>query len=139
MVSFFKPLIVITIFLFVMQNTRSQSREFIVSIPFKTNSSIVENKYLPLLDSLIDKLKQYPGFDMKMYGFADTTGTEKYNDRLSEERVVAVFNYIKSAIPLNNKNTYVDHEGEFGERYDLHFSQAHVQKRYVDIKVYLKK
>lgn len=134
-----KPFATITFFLLIVQSANAQLKKGVVSIPFKFNSYAIDSNYLPLLDSLADALKQHPHFHIKMYGFTDTTGTEDYNFKLANKRLNSVYNYLAAKVQLTDKNTYVDSQDESGEKYDLHFPEAHVQQRYVDIKVYFGK
>ena len=139
MYNLFKSLITGALLLLIMHPANAQIKMGVVSIPFKFDSYTVESKYLLLLDALADTLKQHPHFSLKIYGFTDTTGTEEYNEMLAQKRIDNVYNYLNAKVPLTQKNTYTNASGEFEERYDMHFPQAHVQERYVDIKISLGK
>jgi len=76
-----------------------------------------------------------PHFFIRMFGFTDTTGSEAYNDSLSEKRINAVHSYLKEKLKLDKNNFYSNWQGEDEEKYDLHFPAAHVQQRYVDMDV----
>ncbi len=114
-------------------------QQVVVSIPFKTNSFIIEKRYQLNLDTLAEKCSKNENFKMKIYAFTDTTGCEGFNDTLSDERLDAVYDYLAARVPLNEKNTYSTAQGESEESYDLHFKGAHVQQRYVDIRVFFYK
>ena len=113
--------------------------QVIISIPFKTNSFVISKQYQLKLDTLAEKCKENTNFKIKIYAFTDTTGSEGYNDTLSENRLDAVYDYIKVLVPLNEKNSYGTAQGESEEWYDLHFKGAHVRQRYVDVRVFFYK
>lgn len=117
-----------------LQHAFSQN-SLVVSIPFKVNSYTVNKEYQLLLDTLVSKCRANSHFYIRMFAFTDTTGSEQYNDMLSQKRGEAVYNYLAARIPLSNKNIYYSWQGEFEEKYDLHFAEAHVQQRFVDMKV----
>ncbi len=48
------------------------------------------------LDKLSNILKAYPDTDIQIIGHTDSKGTERYNERLSEQRAAAVASYLKS-------------------------------------------
>ena len=131
-VFFRKAMLLCFITLLSMQYSFCQHR-VVVSIPFKIDSYIIDKKYQLALDTLAVKCNQHKNFHVKIFGFTDTTGSEDYNDKLSRKRADAVYNYLNARTSLNEKNTYSDAQGESEERYDLHFKEAHVQQRFVDI------
>jgi OOP family OmpA-OmpF porin len=134
-VSWLKNTVLALVLFFISMQKGFAQTTVIISIPFKLNSYVIEAKWNVELDMLVAKCCDNNNFYIKMFGFADTTGTETYNDTLSQKRVDAVYNYLKEKIALNDKNCYRDSEGESGEIYDLHFPEAHVQQRFVDLKV----
>jgi len=52
---------------------------------------------------------------------------------LSEKRAKAVYNYLASQTSIDTTRVYVTWLGESADIYDLHFPNAHKQKRCVDI------
>lgn len=75
---------------------------------------------------------QQPG-SLKIVAYADTIGTEMYNDSLSARRASAVYSYIRSRMHIHEKRAYVTSLGESSDVYDLHFPAAHARQRCVDI------
>jgi outer membrane protein OmpA-like peptidoglycan-associated protein len=78
---------------------------------------------------------------LKIIGYADTTGSETYNEKLSEKRAIEVYKLISSKTKLNKDKLYLTWIGESGQEvaYDLHFEKAHIQKRCVDVWIIRKK
>lgn len=103
------------------------------AIYFKPGQYQLDPTQLKAIDAFLNQFDgKQPGF-LKVFGYADTTGTEAYNDRLSDIRSIEVFNYIKSKMSIDEKLVYVTSLGESADVYDLHFPGAHAQQRCVDI------
>jgi outer membrane protein OmpA-like peptidoglycan-associated protein len=65
-------------------------------ILFATNSSQLQPAAKSNIESLASVLNKYPDTDILIEGDTDNTGTEDYNQKLSERRAQAVANYQKS-------------------------------------------
>ena len=59
-------------------------------ILFRLNSAYIEPRAQEIINSVSLVLKKYPETTVGVYGFTDTTGTQDYNARLSQDRAVAV-------------------------------------------------
>lgn len=66
------------------------------SVLFPTNSYSLSAEADAALTSLAFNLKQFPNTDITVVGFTDDTGTEAYNQTLSEKRAQSVVNYLES-------------------------------------------
>jgi peptidoglycan-associated lipoprotein len=75
----------------------------------KSNIRASEQKKI---DDLAAYLKSNPGFAVGLDGFADPRGTNQYNQKLSESRVLAVRKALESAGVASNKIS----TGAFGEK-----------------------
>jgi outer membrane protein OmpA-like peptidoglycan-associated protein len=128
----FRILFPFIFFLFIPQFDFSQSA-LIKTIYFKPNSSVIEKKYEKTLDLLAEKLSTDSFGFLKVFGYADPAGDSKENDILSEKRTTAVYNYLASHARFDATKVYVTWLGASKDSYDLHFPQAHVQQRCVDI------
>ena len=125
--------------LFLSQKTAGQSSEA-KTLYFKTNSFTIDNKYLPVLDDFGRKCVTDTFSFLKIFAYADKKGTKKYNERLSEKRAIAVYNYLTRNFNIDTTKIYVTWLGEeTNGAYDLHFPSAKVQQRCVDILVFFKK
>ncbi len=113
--------------------------ETIETINFKHNSSTINPKELKRLKKLADICSSDSLLFLKVFGFTDTIGTENKNEKLSEKRAMAVYNYLDPNAKLDKKTLYVDWLGESNEIYDLHFPKAHSMQNSVDIWIMTRK
>lgn len=72
--------------------------DLILSMPsgitFATDSSTVQSQFRPTLDKVADVLDRYNQTYVDVYGHTDSTGTDAYNQTLSERRAGAVADYL---------------------------------------------
>ncbi len=66
------------------------------AIRFDTNKSNLTATAQANLDKLIPVLKEYADTDIAIYGFTDNTGSDEYNQTLSEQRAASVKTYLAS-------------------------------------------
>ena len=69
---------------------------FDAGILFATNSSNLAPPARTSIESLVKILNKYPDTNIMIEGDTDNTGTEEYNQKLSERRAQAVADYAKS-------------------------------------------
>jgi outer membrane protein OmpA-like peptidoglycan-associated protein len=69
--------------------------EFSSAVLFGFDQAALTSKSEPTLDDLIKILNKYPDTDLEIQGHTDNTGTDSYNQGLSERRAVAVATYLK--------------------------------------------
>ena len=65
-------------------------------ITFAYDSSTVQPQFRQTLDQVADILSQYKQTYIDVYGHTDSTGSDSYNQALSERRAVAVADYLAS-------------------------------------------
>ena len=74
--------------------------ELILSMPsgitFATDSATVQPQFRPTLDKVADVLDRYNQTYVDVYGHTDSTGSDAYNQTLSERRADAVADYLVS-------------------------------------------
>jgi OOP family OmpA-OmpF porin len=63
-------------------------------INFDTNKAEIRKADLPELQKAIDFVKRWPDTKVSVVGFTDSTGTDAYNQKLSERRAQAVKKYL---------------------------------------------
>jgi len=70
--------------------------EFSNSVLFGFDKSVLSNEAKVNLDKLVKVLNNYKDTDIEIQGHTDNTGSEAYNQNLSEERATRVANYLSS-------------------------------------------
>lgn len=63
-------------------------------ILFSWDKAIIEPQSYPLLDEVVQALRDNRSFNVRIEGHADSTGAETHNQTLSEERARAVLDYL---------------------------------------------
>jgi outer membrane protein OmpA-like peptidoglycan-associated protein len=66
------------------------------NITFATNSSNVSANFYPVLDSVALVINEFEKTYIDIYGYTDSTGSEAYNQTLSEARARSVASYLES-------------------------------------------
>jgi outer membrane protein OmpA-like peptidoglycan-associated protein len=66
------------------------------NITFATNSSNISANFYPVLDSVALVINEFEKTYIDIYGFTDSTGSEPYNQTLSEARASSVARYLES-------------------------------------------
>ena len=108
-------------------------KEIVETIYFEHNSTTINKKDLGRLQRLAAICMSHTLGYLKVFGFSDTIGTEKHNNKLSEDRAYAVFERLNLNNKIDSNSVYVTWLGESDEIYDLHFPQAHFRQNSVDI------
>lgn len=65
-------------------------------VTFATGSYTINDTFRATLDQIAQSLTQYPNSLVDVYGYTDSTGSDAFNQRLSEQRASAVANYLTS-------------------------------------------
>ena len=65
-------------------------------ILFDVNSAVLSTEAMQTLTDLNRVLKKYPKNRIVVQGFTDSTGSEEYNLKLSQQRAQVVYNYLLS-------------------------------------------
>lgn len=110
-------------------------RGLVETFYFKSNSYSIDKKYHKALDLIAKQLSSDTFGFLKVFGYADTKGSDDYNDILSGKRAKAVYDYLAAKVKIDTTKLYVTWIGKSGQdvAYDLHFPSANIQKRCVDI------
>ncbi len=85
------------------------------NITFATDSSDVSGSFYPVLDSVAIVLKEFDETSINVSGYTDSTGSDMYNQELSERRANSVASYLVRAGVLHGR---IQSRG-FGERYPI--------------------
>ena len=65
-------------------------------VTFATGSAAINQAFRNTLNDVAASLVQYPNSLVDVYGYTDSTGSEEFNQRLSEQRARAVADYLAS-------------------------------------------
>jgi OOP family OmpA-OmpF porin len=65
-----------------------------LNVEFDFDKSVVKEKYHEEIGNLAAVMKKYPNLQITIEGFTDNVGDAKYNQKLSERRVIAVKKYL---------------------------------------------
>lgn len=65
-------------------------------VTFATNQSAIEADFYPTLNSVAIVLRKYNNTSINITGFTDNTGSDAYNQNLSEQRAGSVGDYLVS-------------------------------------------
>jgi outer membrane protein OmpA-like peptidoglycan-associated protein len=63
-------------------------------VTFDVNSTAIKPQFRATLDQIAQSLQQYPNSLVDVYGHTDSTGSDAYNQTLSENRARSVGNYL---------------------------------------------
>ena len=75
-----------------------QGDQLVLNMPgdvtFDLNSAMVKSQFRSALDSVASTLAEYPSTYIDVYGHTDSTGSDTYNQGLSERRASSVADYL---------------------------------------------
>ncbi|AMG76279.1 MULTISPECIES: OmpA family protein [Sphingopyxis] len=75
-----------------------QGDQLVLNMPgdvtFDYNSAVVKSQFRSALDSVASTLSEYPSTYIDVYGHTDSTGSDSYNQGLSERRASSVADYL---------------------------------------------
>lgn len=93
------------------------------NITFSTSGRILNNQFHNVLDSVVLVVQEYDKTQVVVSGYTDSTGSESYNQNLSEGRAKSVADFLKSkkvnaarleVIGFGEKNPVADNSTEQG-------------------------
>lgn len=64
------------------------------NIHFEVNSDLITKESTKILNEAVNVLSQMPDVDIEIQGYTDSDGSKEYNQQLSENRAIAVKNYL---------------------------------------------
>ena len=105
----------------------------VITVSFQTNEYQIVNDEKQKIEQVRHLLKEQKNAFVRIYGFANPTGSSKYNLSLSKLRAYEVANKINYDNLVNSSNLYIEWFGESNETDHLHYDRISSQKRCVDI------
>lgn len=85
------------------------------TINFETAKSTLDKTSLTYLDQIVSLLNNFATTKMKINGHTDNVGSEDYNIKLSEDRALAVYNYIITKGAFKERLSYA----YYGTKYPI--------------------
>jgi len=104
------------------------------SITFSTDSATIDSNFYPALDSVAIVLQEFDDTSINISGYTDSTGSDFYNQQLSERRANSVASYLVRTGVAHGR---IQARG-FGERYpaaDNETALGRSQNRRVEITI----
>lgn len=105
--------------------------EFSSNILFALNSADLSSEAKVNLDKLVTVLNNYPDTNIELQGHTDDTGTEAYNQTLSEKRAGSVSGYLAGKGIVTGRMT-IKGFGETMPKYDNTTAEGRTQNRRVE-------
>jgi outer membrane protein OmpA-like peptidoglycan-associated protein len=105
--------------------------EFSSNVLFDFDKANIRTDAQPTLNKLVDVLNKYPDTDIELQGHTDNTGTEKYNQVLSEKRARSVDTYLVKK-GIKTKRIKTKGFGETIPKYDNSTESGRAQNRRVE-------
>ena len=105
--------------------------EFSSNVLFGFDKSDVTVDAQSTLDKLVEVLNKYPDTDIELQGHTDDTGSEKYNQTLSEKRARSVDNYLEKK-GIQTSRIKIKGFGETIPKYDNTTDSGRSQNRRVE-------
>jgi outer membrane protein OmpA-like peptidoglycan-associated protein/opacity protein-like surface antigen len=68
----------------------------IYGVQFESGKSVIKTTSYAILDQVTDVLKRYPAYNLTISGHTDSAGSDASNQKLSEARAKACFEYLSS-------------------------------------------
>ncbi|NMW32567.1 OmpA family protein [Altererythrobacter sp. RZ02] len=103
-------------------------------VTFDVGSYTIKPSFRSTLDTVAGSLRQYPDSLIDVYGHTDSTGSDAFNQRLSEQRAQAVSNYMTSR-GVNSARIRWQGFGETAPIADNATAEGRAMNRRVEIKI----
>lgn len=108
--------------------------EFNSAVLFGTNQSSLNTSASNSLDKLTTVLNSYPQTNLEVDGHTDNTGTDAYNQKLSEQRANSVASYLKGK-GISSGRISTMGKGETYPKYDNNTEDGRAGNRRVEFQI----
>jgi outer membrane protein OmpA-like peptidoglycan-associated protein len=105
------------------------------NITFDTDSNRIDPRFYPVLNDVALVVNKYEKTVLKITGHTDSTGSDEYNQSLSEQRAASVKNYLLSQQVDNRRITTVG-MGEYEPLVSNDTAELRQQNRRVELQVF---
>lgn len=137
MFSSIKRYLSIAFFLLIAIASQAQENTITRSIYFSTDKFDLRTESKQVLDALLDSLKNYQYYEIRISGNTDNVGSLAYNDNLSKQRVQSTKNYL-SLKGIDNSRFNTSAYGEKKPIASNENADGKQQNRRVDIQIIYK-
>lgn len=103
-------------------------------VQFETAKSVLLAQSFPVLDNIVDIMKRFPYYNLKISGHTDNVGDDASNLKLSKERAKACFDYLVSKGISGGRMTH-DGYGETQPKADNNTDDGRAQNRRVEFEL----
>ena len=74
----------------------AEARKYAAVVYFDVNNAVIKDEGYRELDWFVQQMQLYPQAIIQVQGFADSTGAESLNQKLSEQRATSVAQYLSA-------------------------------------------
>jgi OOP family OmpA-OmpF porin len=99
---------------------------------FDLNSAVVKTEIYPVLDYTKEAFAAYPDMKVQIDGHTDSSGTEAYNQQLSQKRAKAVMEYLINSVGIDPVRLTAVGYGESRPAYPNDTEEARAKNRRVE-------
>lgn len=89
---------------------KKEYSNFFEQVYFDNNSTQIDNSYVNLISTLVEKLNKEPKIDVAIEGFASKTGNATYNEKISMQRALALKKKLQNK-GINANRILTDYKG----------------------------
>lgn len=89
---------------------KKEYSNFFEQVYFDNNSTQIDNSYVNLISTLVEKLNEEPKIDVAIEGFASKTGNATYNEKISMQRALALKKKLQNK-GINANRILTDYKG----------------------------
>ena len=107
------------------------------AVQFETARSTLKSESYPVLDQVVQVLKSYPDYSLKIGGHTDSVGSSSKNQQLSERRAKTCYDYFTAKGISASRMSYAGF-GETKPIADNKYKAGREKNRRVEFDIYLK-
>ncbi len=107
------------------------------AVQFETGSARLRPESRDVLNQIVELMRRYPDYSLRISGHTDSIGSASVNQRLSEERAKACYDYLVSQGISPDRMSYAGY-GETRPIADNRYKDGREQNRRVEFDLFLK-
>ncbi len=120
---------------------KKEDKEILVeameAVEFETGKDVIRSVSYPILNKIVDIMARYPDYSLRIGGHTDSVGASDSNQKLSEQRAKACYNYMVNKGVKAARMTYIGY-GEKKPIADNKYKEGRQKNRRVEFDLYLK-